>query len=244
MTLSSSDVEQKTFSTALRGYDLDEVDDFLDEIVATIRDLSDQLAAAKQAPSPAAPLDRAGAGEGLDEGAVGRALIAAQETADQIIAEARRDAERIVKEADTEADLMVSERDQRKANAEAEMKLLTDHVAGVRAQLAVLATAVADRLDEMDESIGLPEGLSGEGESDSPDDGSLSEDEAGGRGRSESGRHAGAGEHLDDIEDVEDDDDEVPDNVEALILDDRDDAESSDEDAADDDIADSSERGW
>ncbi|HSM44182.1 MAG TPA: DivIVA domain-containing protein, partial [Acidimicrobiia bacterium] len=54
--LSTADVEQKTFSTALRGYDLDEVDDFLDEIVATIRELSEQLeearAAAEGAPTP------------------------------------------------------------------------------------------------------------------------------------------------------------------------------------------------
>jgi DivIVA domain-containing protein len=48
--LTAADVEQKTFSTALRGYDLDEVDDFLDEIVATIRDLNEQLEEAKAAP--------------------------------------------------------------------------------------------------------------------------------------------------------------------------------------------------
>ena len=41
--LTVADVEQKTFSTALRGYDLDEVDDFLDEIVVTIRSLNEQL---------------------------------------------------------------------------------------------------------------------------------------------------------------------------------------------------------
>lgn len=241
MTLSPSDVEQKTFSTALRGYDLDEVDDFLDEIVATIRDLTDQLAAAKQAPSAAPVAGRAGAGEGLDEGAVGRALIAAQETADQIIADARRQADRIIKDADTEADLMVSERDQRKADAEAEMKLLTEHVAGVRSQLAVLATAVADRLDEMDETIGIPEGLSDADESDSADEASPDDHDQSARSRAESGRHAGAAEQLDEIEE---DDDEVPDNVEELILEDRSDADSSTDDATDDDIADGSERGW
>lgn len=219
----------------MRGYDLDEVDDFLDEIVATIRELSDQLTAAKQSPAPAAPV-AAAAGEGLDESAVGRALIAAQATADQIVADARLEAERIIKEADTEADLLVSERDKRKADAEAEMSLLTEHVAGVRAQLAVLATAVADRLDEMDATIGLPEGLEGDEDAAAA---SFGEDEHGARARSESGRHAGAGDHMDDM-----DDDEVPDNVEELILDDRDSADSVDEGSPEEEVPDSSERGW
>ncbi|HEX6299101.1 MAG TPA: DivIVA domain-containing protein [Acidimicrobiia bacterium] len=47
--LTAADVEQKTFSTALRGYDLDEVDEFLDEIVATIRTLNEQLEEARAA---------------------------------------------------------------------------------------------------------------------------------------------------------------------------------------------------
>ena len=32
MPLTPIDVQQKTFATALRGYDLDEVDDFLDAV--------------------------------------------------------------------------------------------------------------------------------------------------------------------------------------------------------------------
>jgi len=47
--LTPADVEQKTFSTALRGYDLDEVDDFLDEVVATLRELTEQLDQARLA---------------------------------------------------------------------------------------------------------------------------------------------------------------------------------------------------
>lgn len=239
MTLSPADVEGKTFSTALRGYDLDEVDDFLDEVVATLRDMSDQLAAAQQAPAPAVPIDRSVVGEGPDEGAVGRALIAAQQTADQIIADARREADRIIKEADTEADLMVSERDQRKADAEAEMALLTEHVSGVRSQLAVLATAVADRLDEMDEAIGLPEGMTGDDDESNFEDTETEDDDQSFKSRGEAGRHAGAREHGDD-------EDDVPNNVEELILDDRD-AELEDADVDDgsgEDAAGGSDRSW
>lgn len=152
--LTPSDIEQKTFSTALRGYDLDEVDDFLDEVVSSIRDLQEELAEARssaaKSPEPVA-----------DESAVGRALIAAQSAADQILAAARDDADRalanakeeadrLITEAQEQAEEFIAERDSKKAQAEAEMQALSEHVSNIRTQLALLATAVADKLDEMD----------------------------------------------------------------------------------------------
>lgn len=175
MTLSPSDVEQRTFSTALRGYDLDEVDDFLDEVVATIRDLNDQIAARAEAPKPAREQVAVEPSSHTDESAVGRALIAAQETADKIVAEAREEAERITAEARSEADTLVREKGRREAEAAAEMAKLADHVAGVRSQLAVLATTVADSLDEMDMVIGSQRGSSIEA-GDVPEPGHEPED--------------------------------------------------------------------
>lgn len=150
MALTPSDVEEKTFGTALRGYDLDEVDDFLDEVVATIRELHDQVAEARaaepaeQPESPPAP---------ADESAIGRALIAAQNAADGLLAQAKEEADRIVDDAKGDAETWTAERDAKKAAAEQEMAELKDHVSNIRTQLAVLATAVADRLDEMDQTI-------------------------------------------------------------------------------------------
>jgi cell division initiation protein len=145
--LRPSDIEQKTFSTALRGYDLNEVDDFLDEIIATIRDLEEQLASrpAKQPGGKHDPVH--------DESAVGRALIAAQAAADRLVEEAREEADRIRAEARTDADNWVSERDASRAEAEQEMAELTNRVATVRRELASLATSVADSLDLMDAAI-------------------------------------------------------------------------------------------
>ena len=84
--MTPSDVEQKTFSTALRGYDLDEVDDFLDDVISTIRDLQDQVAEAKVR-NPKADSTPVG-----DESAIGRVLVTAQATADTVIADAREEA--------------------------------------------------------------------------------------------------------------------------------------------------------
>ena len=207
--LSPSDVEQKTFSTALRGYDLDEVDDFLDEVVATIKELNEKLTAAEQAPTPAA-VDQGHRTDLPDESAVGRALVAAQETADQIVEDARRKAEKIIEDADNEADTLQSE-----------------HVAGVRAQLAVLATAVADRLDEMDESL---EAVNHRGE----DDQDAGDDDAGQEGGSvhnlEVGKHTEVGDQVDGGDDVE-----------SFVLDGDEGAETSSEQT---EVGESAERNW
>ena len=148
MGMTPADVEQKTFSTALRGYDLDEVDDFLDDVVSTIRELQGQIVEARAEPSAQQPATPA------DESAIGRALVKAQTTGDTMIADAQKEADQIRAEAKSEADSWAEERDAKKADVDKEMAELTTHVSGVRRQLAVLATAVADRLDEMDEAIG------------------------------------------------------------------------------------------
>ncbi|MEX1271686.1 MAG: DivIVA domain-containing protein, partial [Acidimicrobiia bacterium] len=48
MPLTPIDVQQKTFGTALRGYDLDEVDDFLDDIVTSLKDYEQRLRDAQE----------------------------------------------------------------------------------------------------------------------------------------------------------------------------------------------------
>lgn len=153
MTLTPQDVEKQTFSTALRGYDLNEVDDFLDQVVVTLNEMESKIEAAGGAPVQAAAPTPAVAAEVPDESALGRVLLTAQQTADQIVADARAESERILMDARADADEMVTKRDQHRAQAESEMAELTTRVSDVRNKLAVLATAVADRLDEMDDTI-------------------------------------------------------------------------------------------
>lgn len=199
--LTVADVEQKTFSTALRGYDLDEVDDFLDEIVSTLRTLNEQLDEARAAaeapvvtvpvtePEPVVlpvaepepqpePVAEAPA-RGLDESAIGRALIAAQTAADRLLEDARSQAGRIVEVAKSEADSWSEEREAKRREAEAEIARLTDRVASVRSELSVLAGEVAEKLDEMDSVIheaDVP--VTGSGREIEPEIGSVPDGEA------------------------------------------------------------------
>jgi DivIVA domain-containing protein len=162
--LTAAEVEQKTFSTALRGYDLDEVDDFLDEIVATIRDLTDQLEAAKastgaEMPPPPAKIEAEPVtpppppAPALDESAIGRALIAAQTAADRLLEDARAEADQIVIGAKSEADTWEAEKEAKKAAAQSEIAALAARVASVRSELSVLAGEVNEKLDDMDAVI-------------------------------------------------------------------------------------------
>lgn len=151
MPLTPEDVEQTTFSTALRGYDLNEVDDFLDRVVASMRELEEELADTKSRPTEHG---NGGASEGPDESAVGRALVAAQQTADKILEVAGAEANQILEDARTAADVFEDERDAHRAAAEAEMEQLGERVAALKIQLALLAAEVADRLDQMGLAIG------------------------------------------------------------------------------------------
>lgn len=170
--LTASDVEQKTFSTALRGYDLDEVDDFLDEVVATIKQLTEQLDEARSVrddtpavmttpptpqPEPEPELEpeppAAPPRPDIDESAIGRALVAAQNAADSLLEEAQTEASRIVDEARSEADSWSAERDEKRRRAGVEMAALATRVASVRSELTVLAGEVAVKLDDMDSVI-------------------------------------------------------------------------------------------
>jgi len=236
MAITPADIEKKTFSTALRGYDLDEVDDFLDEMVVAVRELEDELgrarariaeleqgqgavtASTEEAVAPPAP--------GVDESAVGRALVAAQQAADRILEEARSEANRMVGEARSEADNFAREREERKAAIDAEMADMTGLVAGVRTQLAVLATSVADKLDEMDAAVAGAQGTmtGGVGEEaveddrgsvesggmdsdhddrpDSPDESTHSPEESPGEAPRDEGVEEGVGLEL-DIDDMD-----------------------------------------
>ncbi len=241
--LTPEDIEQKTFSTALRGYDLNEVDDFLDEIMATIRDLTEKLEAAKagqpmaepSAVATAAPV--AATAPAIDESAVGRALVAAQEAADRIRSEAEAEADRIKDEARQEADSWVTERAQARADAEKEMTDLSNRVASVRRELAVLAAGVADGLDQMDATIAGTEPVArhtsiseADGEDASWDEYMLEEDDE--------SASDGPDDSVDELEEEEASDDEAAsaDSVDSESVDSANDPDGSvDDDDSEDD---------
>lgn len=184
MPLKPSDIEQKTFATAFKGYDLAEVDDFLDEVIATIRDLEERVASGGSGPALSATSN-------VDESAIGRALVAAQTAADKILEDARAEAERINAEALTdaerikadavaEADNWQIEKDAKQAEARQTISALNERVESVRRELAALVNTLADGVEEMDSVLDGAGTFVGAGDPDGLESVSLDSDSASG----------------------------------------------------------------
>ena len=127
MAITPADIQAQTFSEAKRGYDPAEVDVFLEQMASEVdamlnkivdlktrltaaeQQLSDaqaQLAAAQAAPVPVAapaPAPAPSAEYTASAQQISAALIAAQQAADNVVAEANANAERIRNEADAKA---------------------------------------------------------------------------------------------------------------------------------------------
>ena len=117
MPLTPTDVAKKQFRIAFRGYSLDEVDAFLDEVEAELSRLLRDNSELKNRPAALAPAAAPpAAGPTAAEPMLGmqgqeaalRTLLLAQRTADQAIAEARAEAEQIVSAARSEAETTIT----------------------------------------------------------------------------------------------------------------------------------------
>lgn len=150
MPLTPIDVQQKTFGTALRGYDLDEVDDFLDEVVTSLKDYEQRL---RDAQERIATLEVEVTDRGDAEGAIARALVAAQRSADSIIVEARSEADQIRAGAQSEVAEFIRASDAERDDALAEIDRVRAVVFDLRARLADLSATVGGTLDEAEAEI-------------------------------------------------------------------------------------------
>ncbi len=130
MAITSEDIQQQSFKIERRGYDVDEVDVFLEHVSDEIDVLNNeivrlraQLAEAQNAPAGAAPQETASSEDAAklaekddriaelesqlterksEDNAIAQALIIAQRTADEIVSKARTDGENIRRNAEEE----------------------------------------------------------------------------------------------------------------------------------------------
>ncbi|MGH8959560.1 MAG: DivIVA domain-containing protein [Acidimicrobiia bacterium] len=174
MNLTPIDVEQKAFTQALRGYQMDEVDDFLDEVVSTLRSYEQRL---REAQDKIRALESDSNSRGGNESEISRAILTAQRSADRLLAEARAEAENLRGEAEAETAAALKKRDDEKNRLQGEVSGMQDLVGSLRAKLSGLAAAVRSEVDEMEDS--LSQTASTLGGSETPDDDDVDEiDEA------------------------------------------------------------------
>ena len=146
MPLNPIDVQQQTFKLSLRGYAEDEVDEFLDDVVISLRDYEQRL---RDAQERVAVLEEQASANRETEDAMRRTFLAAQRTADTIIDEAKVESERLLAEARAEVDQVSSQQSEEKARLLAETSVLRERVSGLRAALTELAGATLSQLDDL-----------------------------------------------------------------------------------------------
>ncbi len=138
MDLSAIDVQQKTFRERFRGYDPDDVEDFLDRVVETLRGHELKLRQ-QQEQLDALSQDLAGTKEA--EEAIKRTYITAQRTSQEMVSEAQDKANSVVDKAKGQSESMVAE-------ARAEVKRTRDEAAAehdaLKRRVTQLRSAVGD----------------------------------------------------------------------------------------------------
>ncbi|GHP15008.1 cell division protein DivIVA [Lentilactobacillus fungorum] len=113
MVLSPQDIHNKEFSTKLRGYNIDEVNDFLDQIIKDYqivlqenKDLSGQLAESK---------DKLSYFNDLKD-SLNQSILVAQEAADKVKTNSKKEAEITNREAQKKADDILNAADEKANN--------------------------------------------------------------------------------------------------------------------------------
>jgi DivIVA domain-containing protein len=131
MALSPQDVHDKQFKLVRNstGYDMDEVDAFLDEVEAEIAGLVDELQAAQEHPVQAVPEAES------TSAAAARILEMAQHTADEYLIEARRKADGMVSDAERAARKSVKRLEAERAGLEARVTALRTFESEIRSRL-------------------------------------------------------------------------------------------------------------
>jgi len=158
MEISAKVLREVEFSGSLRGYNTDEVDEFLEQVAIAVDKLqADAQAAIERAEQASrAPAERTGF---EDEESLRRTLVLAQRTADlaikeaqeeaaQILDRSRAEAENLVGEARQSADHITSEAERRLRDEVARLTRIRDELKSEADTLVSLLAAERERLTE------------------------------------------------------------------------------------------------
>jgi len=142
--LTPLDIHNKEFGRSLRGYNEDEVNEFLDRVIkdyeALIREnrnLEEKVAALEE---------RLKHFQTLEE-TLSKSIIVAQETAEEVKANARKEAQLIVKEAEKNADRIINEALVKSRKMAMEIDEIQKQAAVFRARFRSLVQAQLEMLD-------------------------------------------------------------------------------------------------
>lgn len=163
MELSAKVLREVEFRDRLRGYDTDEVDEFLEKVAVAVEELQQQALSLAERAERAERAEKA-AGErtpGDDEDSIRRTLVLAQRTADLAIREAQEQAALLTDNARAESEALVTEarENAQRISAEADRRLredtkrLEDERDKVRADLVGLSNLLGAERHRLSEAL-------------------------------------------------------------------------------------------
>ncbi|HEX2369080.1 MAG TPA: DivIVA domain-containing protein [Acidimicrobiia bacterium] len=147
MALLPMEVQQKTFRESMRrGYDQGEVDDFLDEIVASLTEYEGRARAAE---GRAAAMEAEVGRLREEREAVTEALVDARRRAQAVIAEARSEADQVLDDANRQARALAEDQVKERERLDTELVGMRSRVSDLRSRLAELATDLDSQVDPL-----------------------------------------------------------------------------------------------
>jgi len=145
--LTPLDIHNKRFTRSLRGYDVDEVDEFLDKVIKdyeiTIREkdeLSNQVQDLKEKLSHFTNIEET----------LNKSILIAQETAEDLQGNARKESKLIIKEAEKNADRIVNEALSKSRQIYMDIEELKKQAKVFRTRLKMLIEAQLDMVSNDD----------------------------------------------------------------------------------------------
>ncbi len=147
MPLTPLEIHNKEFSTGFRGYNVDEVNEFLDQI---IKDMEILIKEKKELEDRVAMLNERIEQYKNMEDALSKSILVAQETAEDVKSNARKEAQLILKEAEKNADRIVNEALAKSRKVAIEIEELKKRASVYRMRFRTLLEAQLEMLDNGD----------------------------------------------------------------------------------------------
>lgn len=147
MPLSPIDIHNKEFSRSFRGYNEDEVDDFLERI---IQDYEGVIRQNKQYEEELERLNERLTHYSNLEESLSKSIVVAQETAEEVKGNARKESQLIIRESEKNADRIVSEALNKARKISIEMEEMQKQAAVFRARFRSLVHSQLEMMESGD----------------------------------------------------------------------------------------------
>lgn len=147
MPLTPLDIHNKEFSKGFRGYDEDEVNEFLDQIIKDYESIIREKKALEERLNELT--DRIGHYNNIEE-TLNKSIVVAQEAAEEVKRNAQKEAKLIMKEAEKNADRIVNESLSKARKVALEIEELKKQSKVFRTRFKMLIEAQLDMLNNDD----------------------------------------------------------------------------------------------